>query len=208
MAKFLSVHKSDRIEISFTDWRVMLRELRQIDPKFAKEFKRKATDIARPVEAKIKNGIRPIPPITGMHPKTVPGRTTWNAVVPRDKTKIKVDTRIRKEGKSIVSVWAYSPAVAIADQARVGGRGDGKLARNGKPYKYSRAASGERTHRVNGQGKGMVKALDSSHFVVRKKPSRYVWPSAEKALPAVQVKMLNLIEEQSKKINATLLRIK
>ncbi|WP_160512436.1 hypothetical protein, partial [Escherichia coli] len=92
------------------------------------------------------------------------------------------DTRIRKQGKSIVSVWAYSPAVAIADQARVGGRVDGKLTRM---YKYTNHPDGERQHSINGQGKGMVKALNKSHFVVRKSPSRYVWPSGEKAIPAV-----------------------
>lgn len=208
MARFISVRTSDRIEISFTDWRLMVRELRKVDPKLLTKFRQKATDIARPVESKIKGGIRSVPPITGMTPKTVPGRTTWNAVVPRDKTKIKADTRIRKAGKSIVSVWAYSPAVAIADQARVGGRGDGKLARNGKEYDYSRSFTGKRTHRVNGQGKGMVKALNQSKFVNRRDPSRIVWPAAEKALPAVQEKMKNLIEEESQKINATLLRIK
>lgn len=205
MANFISVSKSDRIEISFTDWRLFVRELRQVDAKLLKEFRAKATEIARPVEDKIKAGIRPVPPIRGMWPKTAPGRTAWDSFVPRDKTKIKADTRIRKQGKSIVSVWAYSPAVAIADQARVGGRGDGKLTRM---YKYTNHPDGERQHRINGQGKGMVKALNKSHFVVRKSPSRYVWPSGEKAIPAVQARMLNLIEQESKVINATLLRIK
>jgi hypothetical protein len=205
MAKFLSVYKSDRIEISFTDWRVLIKELRKVDATLLKEFRAKATDIARPVENKIKAGIRPVPPILGMFPKVVPGRTAWDSFVPRDKTKIKADTRMRKAGKSIVSVWAYSPAVAIADQARVAGRGDGKLTRM---YKYSLHPDGERQHRINGQGKGMIRALNKSHFVVRKSPSRYVWPSAEKALPEVQAKMTTLIDEQSQKINATLLRIK
>lgn len=205
MAKFISVQKSDRIEISFTDWRLLVRELRKVDPKLLKEFRSEATNIARPVENKIKAGIRPVPPITGMYPKTAPGRTTWGAFIPRDKTKIKADTRIRKQGKSIVSVWAYSPAVAIADQARVGGRGDGKLTRE---YKYSPSPTGTRRHRVNGQGKGMVKALEKSHFVARRSPSRIVWPAGEKAVPAVQAKMMDLIEKQSKEINATLLRIK
>jgi hypothetical protein len=208
VANFISVSKSDRIEISFTDWRLFVRELRQVDPKLLKKFRTKAVEIARPVETKIKAGIRPVPPITGMTPKTIPGRTTWGAVVPRDKTKVKADTRIRKQGKSIVSVWAYSPAVAIADQARVGGRGDGKLARGGKEYDYSRSRTGKRTHRVNGQGKGMVNALDKSHFVSRKSPSRIVWPAGEKAIPAVQARMLDFIEQESKVINATLLRIK
>jgi len=208
MAKFISVQTTDRIEISFTDWRYMVRELRKVDAKLLKTFRDKATDIARPVEAKIKTGIRPVPPITGMTPKTVPGRTAWGAVVARDKTKIKADTRIRKNGKSVVSVWAYSPAVAIADQAAVGGRGDGRLARNGKEYDYSRSATGKRTHRVNGQGRGMVKALDSTTLLSRKRPSRIVWPAAEKALPAVQVTMNRLIDDQSQIINATLLRNK
>lgn len=205
MAKFITVSKSDRIEISFTDWRLFVRELRQVDPKLLKKFRTKATEIARPVEAKIKAGIRPVPAITGMTPKVVPGRTTWGAVVARDKTKVKADTRIRKQGKSIVSVWAYSPAVAISDQARVGGRGDGKLTRE---YDYSLSPTGKRRHRINGQGRGMVKALEKSHFVARKSPSRIVWPAGEKALPAVQIKMMDLIEQESKVINATLLRIK
>lgn len=205
MAKFLTVSKSDRIEISFTDWRIFVRELREVDPKLLKQFRIKAIDIGRPVEAKIKAGIRPVRPITGMTPKTVPGRTAWGAFIPRDKTQVKADTRIRKRGKSIVSVWAYSPAVAIADQARVGGRGDGKLTRE---YDYSLSPTGKRQHRINGQGRGMVKALETSHLVARKSPSRIVWPAAEKALPAVQAKMMDLIAEESKKINATLLRIK
>lgn len=208
MAKFISVQTTDRIEISFTDWRYMVRELRKVDAQLLKKFREKAIDIARPVESKIKSGIRSVPPITGMTPKTVPGRTTWGAVMPRDKTKVKADTRIRKNGKSIVAVWAFSPAVAIADQARVGGRGDGKLARNGKEYEYSRSATGTRTHRVNGQGKGMVKALNASKFVARKDPSRIVWPAGEKALPVVVIKMNDLIEQQSQIINATLLRNK
>lgn len=205
MAKFISVQSSDRIEISFTDWRLIVRELRKVDPKLLKEFRSKATEIARPVENKIKAGIRPVPPITGMYPSVLPGRTNWGAFIPRDKTKVKADTRIRKQGKSIVSVWAYSPAVAIADQARVGGRGDGKLTRE---YDYSLSPTGKRRHRVNGQGKGMVKALEKSHFVARKSPSRIIWPAGEKAVPAVQAKMLDLLEKQSKEINATLLRIK
>jgi hypothetical protein len=205
VANFITVSKSDRIEISFTDWRLFVRELREVDPKLLKKFRTKAIDIARPVENSIKTGIRPVPAITGMTPKAIPGRTSWGAVVARDKTKVKADTRIRKKGKSIVSVWAYSPAVAIADQARVGGRGDGKLTRE---YEYSLSPTGTRRHRINGQGRGMVKALEKSHFVARKSPSRIVWPAGEKAIPAVQAKMMDFIEDESKKINAILLRIK
>jgi hypothetical protein len=198
MAEKLNVKTGDRVEIAITDWRFLIRATRKIDPELVEKFKKNAKRIGRPVERAVKNGIPNRFPISGMQPKVIPGRMSWGAVVPAKATELQVDTRMRKKGKSIVSVWVNSPATAMADVAYQLGKRDGKLTRE---YNYSRSATGKRRHRVNGQGSGMVMALNKASLK-KKDPSRIVWPSAEKALPAVNAEMYNLIEQTSNRINA------
>lgn len=200
MAQTLNVRASDRVEIQVTDWRFLIRETRKIDPALVEKFKRNAKRIGRPVEKAVQSGIPKRFPITGMEPKVIPGRMTWGTILPARATELKVDTRMRKRGKSIVSVWVNSPATAMADIAQKVGDRSGKLTRE---YSYSLSPTGRRRHRINGQGSGMVKALNKfkSHA-----PSRMVWPSAEKALPAVNVEMYALINETANSLNAEIRR--
>lgn len=202
MAEQIKVNAGDRIEIQITDWRFLLRETRKIEPAMIEKFKKNAKRIGRPVERAVQSGISNKFPITGMEQKVIPGRMTWGAVIPAKSTELKVDTRMRKKGKSIVSVWVNSPAVAMADVAKKLGNRDGRLTRE---YRYSKSPTGTRRHRVNGQGSGMVKALEQAKFK-KSNPSRMVWPSAEKALPAVNAEMYTLIEQASQKINAEIKR--
>lgn len=203
VAEKLNVNASDRIAIQITDWRFLIRETRKIDPALIEKFKKNAKRIGRPVEKAVQGGIPGRRPITGMARKVIPGRMTWGAVIPAKDTELKVDTRMRKKGKSIVSVWVNSPAVAMADMAKKGGRTDGKLTRE---YPYSKSPTGTRRHRVNGQGYGMVAALAGGKGFKRSQPSRMVWPSAEKALPAVNAEMYTLIDQTAQKINAEIQR--
>jgi len=198
----VTVKKDSRMEIEVTDWRFLVRELRKVDRKLVATFKRNAKEIGKPVEKAIKSGILNKSPITGMKPKVVPGRVTWGAVQHPKKTSLKVDTRIKRKngGTSIVSVWVWSPATVIADLAN-GERNNGRLTRE---YEYSLSPTGTRRHRINGQGAGMVKALNKSGLPRKTKPSRMVYPSAGKALPAASTKMTKLIEETSQEINATM----
>lgn len=198
MAEQIKVRSGDRVEIAITDWRFLIRATRKIDPALIETFKVNAKRIGRPVERAVQKGIPNKFPITGMEPKVIPGRMTWGAIVPAKATELQVDTRMRKKGKSIVSVWVNSPATAMADVANQLGNRDGKLTRE---YNYSRSATGKRRHRVNGQGSGMVVALNQAGFK-KKEPSRMVWPSAEKALPAVNVEMNKLIDTTAGRINA------
>jgi hypothetical protein len=200
VAEQIKVKASDRVEIQITDWRFLIRETRKIDPALIEKFKKNAKRIGRPVEKAVQSGIPNRRPIRGMQPKVVPGRMTWGTVMPAKSTELKVDTRMRKKGKSIVSVWVNSPATAMADIAQKNGDRSGKLTRE---YDYSRSPTGKRRHRINGQGSGMVVALNKykSHA-----PSRMVWPSAEKALPAVNAEMYVLLQQTATKINAEIQR--
>lgn len=202
MAEQIKVNAGDRVEIQITDWRFLIRETRKIDPALIEKFKKNAKRIGRPVEKAVQAGIPNRFPITGMQPKTIPGRMTWGAVVPAKKTDLKVDTRMRKKGKSIVSVWVQSPAVAMSDMAKNVGKRDGRLTRE---YDYSRSPTGKRRHRVNGQGSGMVVALEKAKMK-KSSPSRMVYPSAEKALPAVNTEMYTLIKQTASQINAEIKR--
>lgn len=202
MAEQIKVKSGDRIEIAITDWRFLIRSTRKIDPALIETFKKNAKRIGRPVERAVQAGISNRFPIRGMEPKVIPGRVTWGTKVAAKTTELRVDTRMRKKGRSIVSVWAMSPAVAIADVANQLGKRDGKLT---KSYKYSRSATGERQHRVNGQGSGLVVALNKAKLK-KSDPSRIVWPSAEKALPAVNVEMNLLIDNTASRLNAEIAR--
>jgi len=202
VAQRVNVKSGDRIEIQITDWRFLVRETRKVDPRLIETFKKNAKRIGRPVERAVQSGIPNRFPIRGMQPKVIPGRMTWGTVLPARATELKVDTRMRKKGKSIVSVWVNSPATAMADVANKVGQRGGRLTRE---YDYSRSPTGKRRHRINGQGSGMVTALNKAKFK-KSEPSRMVWPSAEKALPAVNVEMYALINQTAQNLNAEIRR--
>lgn len=204
MAEIINVNNGSRVEIQITDWRYLIRETRKIDPTLIKQFKMNALAIAKPIDKAIRYRIPYRSPISGMKPKVVPGRMTWGNYGPSNRTEIRVDTRIRKQGKSIVSVWVMSPATVMADMAAKVGDRSGKLTRE---YEYSRSATGTRRHRINGQGSAMVQALNKSHnFRKRQKASRMVWPAAEKALPSVNERVNQLINKMASTLNAEILR--
>jgi hypothetical protein len=203
VANTIKVNAGDRVEVQLTDWRFLVRETRKIEPQTIASFQRNATKIARPVESKIRQGITNKFAIRGMQPKVVPGRLTWGGVVPPKTTMIKVDTRLRKKGKSIASVWVMSPAVAIFDYAEKYGKYDGKKT---KQYKYSRSSTGYRDHTRNGQGRHMVDAIDRSPARRAVKPSRIVWPSGLAAIPQANAEMLTLVNNVAGRINAEIIR--
>jgi hypothetical protein len=204
MATKIRVQGSSRMEIEVTDWRFLVREVRKIDPRLTAKFKANAKEIGKDVENEIKRAIPSKIDIKGMQPKVIPGRMSWGGKVSAQKTSLKIDTRIKKRGKSIVSVWVWSPAVAMLDMAKNAGRGDGGDTRE---YPYSRSKTGTRTHRVNGQGRGLLQAAGKSKKLIRaERASRVVWPAAWKALPEVNARMNKLIESEARRINAEMRR--
>lgn len=203
MAQTIKVKSGDRVEIQITDWRYLVRETRKIEPQSIVKLQRNAMRIGRPVEKAIKDGITNRYAITGMQPKVVPGRLTWGGKVAPKTTELRVDTRMRKKGKSLVSVWVMSPAVAIFDVARKFGQNDGK---HTKEYDYSRSPTGRRKHLRNGQGKHMVDAMDRSHARKQINRSRVVWPSGLKAVPQANAEINILLGQVASKLNAEIQR--
>lgn len=204
MDKLIKVNAGDRVEVLLTDWRYLIRQTRKIEPAAIDQLKANATRIARPVNKAIRDGITNRYAIKGMQPKVVPGRLTWgNGEVEPKKTEIRVDTRLRKKGISLASVWVMSPAVAIFDTARKSGKFDGS---DTKEYKYSRSKTGKRTHLRNGQGRHMIDAMDRSPARKQVNRSRVVWPSGLKAVPQANAEMLGLLNKAAERINSEIQR--
>jgi hypothetical protein len=203
VAKTIKVNAGDRVEVQLTDWRYLVRETRKIEPTSIEKLQRNAMRIGRKVETKIQQGITNKYAIKGMEQKVVPGRLTWGGQVAAKKTEIRVDTRMRKKGKSIVSIWAMSPAVAIFDTARKYGKFDGQKT---KQYKYSRSKTGYRDHTRNKQGKYMVEAMDRSPARKQVNRSRIIWPFGLSAVPQANAEINILLNQAAQKINAEIQR--
>ena len=203
MAKTISVNAGNRVEVQLTDWRYLVRQTRKIEPAAIQKLQQNAMRIARPVDRKIQQGITNKFAIKGMEQKVKPGRLTWGAFVPAKQTEIRVDTRMRKKGKSIVSIWAMSPAVAIFDYARNVGQKEGQKT---KQYPYSRSKTGFRDHTRNGQGRHMVDAMDRSPARKQVNRSRIIWPSGLSAVPQANTEVKALLEQAARKINAEIQR--
>lgn len=202
MAQQVRVKSSDtRVEVFITDWRFLMREANKIDPMVQATFKANAREIGRPVESAVKKAIPNRRPISGMTPKVIPGRMAWGAGWPAKATELRVDTRIRKKGRSIVSVWVMSPAVAMADMAK-----NATSKARTKEYPYSRSPSGYRSHKLNGQGAAMIEKISASSGVKSRGPSRYTWPGAVGAMNVVNMKMLELVNNTANRLNAEILR--
>lgn len=201
-----------RVEI--TDIRVAERMLKDLDQDYLKEFRKDVRDIAKPLQKKIKAGIkysRMNPPIRGMkqvHFGRVAFGTTWGGDGPKPKPAKsaliqRVPERARRKGtKTIVRVVVGSPGTVLADMA---GSGNMRASRRGqmtREYDYMYAdGPGKRRHRITSQGIAFVDALNARYGSTS---SRFVWPAAEKAYPEVRDKIDDLITKYNKRLNAKL----
>lgn len=202
----IQVKNNSRMEIAITDWRFLAKELRKVEPRVMSRFKREAKQIGKPVENAIRKAIPNKIDIRGMQPKVIPGRMSWggDGTSPK-KTTMVINTRsYKRKGTSIVSIWAWSPALSMLDLARKIGKANGGDTRE---YPYSKSPTGLRRHRINGQGRGLLKAAAKSTKLLRAdRPSRVVWPAAWKAIPEVNAEMNKFIESEARKINAVMRR--
>ncbi len=160
--------------------------------------------------------------VSGFKPVVVPGRLSWGAnsqngnIQPRHTvirlTKQKSFRKIGQYGQiSIVKVEVDNAAVVMADMAgRVKKYNSKSITR---PYRYGGggAQTGKygskaqlitmRQHRVNGQGVGMVKALNRAQGVLKGDASRWIWPTAMKHLPDVRYRINDSIRRANRLIN-------
>jgi hypothetical protein len=159
--------------VLITDVVAVQRELNKIDSGLKKALVRDIKEVAKPVQSAVKSAIPVVAPLSGLNNR---GRLGWTP----DKGKKPNDVRIvyrsgsrRNAGiiTSLVSVNVGSAAVTMIDIA-------GKRNPNGR----------------DPRGAALIRNLG-------KQPSRYAWPAAETALPAVEGKIEHIVAEYCKQFN-------
>lgn len=175
--------------------------LHQLDKKIIRNARRDIRSAAEPMRAGIASAIPSEAPLRGMRHR---GRTGWQP----EMTKVVIKTSFSRKAiagrVSIVSIVvggktgsAGTAALMIADMAGI----RGKYSR-GQSRSYRTGFSAERSHRLNGQGRAMVRALNSKDG----SPSRYVWREAKRHLPEINTQLSNTIVKTSKEISENLKR--
>jgi len=220
MAREVSyVTKGQRSGLYLTDYNDLIRELNRVQPTLVKGLQKDYRKIAKPVQSAVKTGIPVAPPTSGIHRKTPqrtrsgfypvvqPGRVTWGANY-QNKSKpvrsVLIETpsaskaprtmkRFKTGSFSIARLRINNAAVVLADMAGATGKDIDKYSET-REYDYSRSRTGKRRHRINGQGRAMIKALGG-------KASRFTWPSAEKALPKAKGEVKVVLQKAYSIIN-------
>lgn len=194
---------SNGATLKITDYRDLLRELRKIEPSLVREMKANIRQDAAPLRDSMRNAIPGSAPLSNM---TTPiGRLSWGRGKPAKS--VVFDSRIPKKaynGKmTLIRLVAGSPATVLADMAGktgkyIGARPfAGSTKSNSMPitrgkykgemgyaYTYRGGVISGRKHRnTGGQGRGLITNLSGR---AGKGASRFVWPAAEKGLPATR----------------------
>lgn len=214
--------RGDRTGLYITDYEQLLREMRKIQPSLVKQMQNDFTKIAKPVQKNVQASIPVSPPTSGIHrkrpnssvsgfyPRVIPGRLTWgansqNKNIPVRSVKIekpsayKARRAISKNKVDVTSIARLrvgNAAVVMADMAGKTGQWINKKSITGE-YKYSRSRSGVRRHKINNQGRAMIRALNRN-------PSRYVWPAADKSKALVNAQTKIVLEKAYASINRKL----
>ena len=157
------------------------KTLKGMDKDLVNRARRDLRTGAKPVADAVKNNIPSEAPLSGMVHN---GRTAWKPAGVKVTVKTNFTKKAERKGTSLVSIVAGaqgknsqgSAAFQIADisgRKRSSGRSDSI-----KPYPYK---GGTRTHRNNGQGRAMIRALNAQG-----RASRYVYPAALRQVPYVE----------------------
>jgi|688.fasta_scaffold77048_7 hypothetical protein len=158
-----------------------LQALQQIAPDLAKELRKRAVDSARHIEVQISLDRPTVADVgSGWAHR---GRTAIDAPL---EFKRKFGGRIHKDGRKspLLKIQVLTPGIAIAEFA-----GDTGIY-NRKPR--SRAYRGRpQGHALNDQGRFMAARLSAGG----REPGRYIWPAAEKALPAAQAEAFKAVQD-------------
>jgi hypothetical protein len=212
------VTKGNRAGMYITDYEELIRELNRIHPTLVTQLRKEYKQIAKPVQTAVKSAIPLNPPTSGVHkkkpqrttsgfrPVAVPGRLSWGANSQnkmRQARSVGIQTFSDKKAKrsmkynkmdatSIARLKVDNAATVMADLA-----GSSRDYIDRKPvtreYAYSRSATGKRIHRINGQGKSMIEALDRKNkrltIAGKTEKSRFVYPAAKNAIPAMLPKV-------------------
>lgn len=188
--------------LSVKDIRNLQKRLKEIDPKLRTQLLRDAKKVAEPTVTAVKSAIGSVTPNSGM---LRPGaRLNWNNAIDAKgrshklmdvKPQFRTSESGRSDTTSLVRVKVGNPAVTLAD---MGGR-SGRYRNAGyKGSGYTREypyKGGSRRHKVNGQFRGIEDKIGGS-------PSRFVWPAAEKSLPAAREAIEKILRDAYTRINS------
>ena len=188
--------------LKVTDIRRLQKRLRDIDPMLRTQLLRDVKKVAVPTVDAVKEAIARVQPNSGM---LRPGaRLNWNnALDAKGRSHKALDVkpmfRTAMSGRStvtnLVTVKSGNPAVTLADMGGRSGRyrnagykGSGRT----RPYAYKGKT---RDHKVNGQFRGIEEKIGNS-------PSRFIWPAAEKSIPAAREAIEKILRDAFTRINS------
>ena len=218
LARSAGSSKKSDVSIEYTDFYYVMKQLRELDNDYYKEFRHSAKEVAKDLQSEIKRGIRKAgtranPPLSGMKQVHF-GRVAWGSnysdgavkAKPADSAIIQVPParKTNKRGRrSIVRVVVGSPGTVLADMAGASNKFTQRYAVT-RPYEYMYTIGGSkipgiRQHRITTQGVEMIDNLSA-------RASRYVWKAADKALPETRKNLDKLITQVNKRVNRKLRR--
>jgi hypothetical protein len=185
------------VVVKFVGVNAMIQSLQQLEPDTYKQLRKDIRFITAPAVSAVKKNVPTISPFAGGKDGfTHTGRTAWSGASVT--TNITPAQRSRAYGSTTSNLVAISATgqnkqfgFNILDMA---GRGTGR-GRNPKTqtkvYAYK---GGSRSHRLNGQGQGMIDALN-------KRPSRYFYPAIEDKLPEIRRRVEAVIDKVAADMN-------
>lgn len=203
-----------RLEI--TNWNEVMKVLVKLDKTYVSAMRVKFREIAKPVQDEVRKGIpnKRNPPLSGMKQVHF-GRLAWGSdygkgAKPSKSVLIQTpNTRKRKYRNTdiaIARVQVLSPATVLADMA---GRKNNAKARKGLTpvydYMYTiggKKVQGTRQHRVKPWN--FVSKISGGKGIKQNWASRFIWPSALKALPEVRRKVDVVITDANVRVNQLL----
>jgi hypothetical protein len=204
-----------KTEIEFSNLRLLIKTLKELDRKYLSEFYAEAKNIAKGVQDEVIKAIPATSPIRGMRAKSTRARLGWNVGKRAKSVVVRANRTIQRksafaQGKinnyPIVQVVAQSPAVVLADMAGKTNAYTNKKPRSRKHLinLFGRGEIVERTYKIEGQGIHLINALASAKGVLSSKPSRWFWPAALKGLPTAAKEMQSLVNKANEKLNRML----
>jgi hypothetical protein len=188
--------------LSVLDIRALQKRLKEIEPTLRTQLVRDAKAVAVEPIKLIKTAIGSVTPNSGL---LRPGaRLNWNNAIDakgrsHPALDVKAQFRTSQSGRSnvtsLVRVKVGNPAVSLAD---MGGR-SGRYRNAGyKGSGYTRTYAykgGTRNHKVNGQFRGIEEKIGNS-------PSRFIWPAAERSIPAAREAIEKILRDAYARINS------
>lgn len=193
-----------------------MKVLVKLDKTYSSAMRVRFREIAKPVQDEVRKGIpnKRNPPLSGMKQVHF-GRLAWGSdygkgAKPSKSVLIQTpNTRKRKYRNTdiaIARVQVLSPATVLADMA---GRRNNSKARQGLTPKYDYMYTingvkvpGKRQHTVKPWH--FVSKISGGKFIKQTFASRFIWPSALKALPEVRRKVDAVITDANVRVNQLL----